>query len=127
VAVAELLAGLGLGGEASEEEAGVGGPDEAGGDDGVAFIVDAEASVIDEPAPGSFDDPAAMQGFEFVGFDTVDRLDSDGVGGGAVVNEGVLEPSVDPQLGEPGAFGGPTRLSGEGGFGAGVAWAGGAR
>jgi hypothetical protein len=36
----------------------VGGPYEAFGDDGIAFIVDLEPSAIHEPRPGPLDDPA---------------------------------------------------------------------
>ena len=62
VAVALVLpariAGVGLG-EAAEEESGVGGPYEPFCDDWVAFIVDSQASVVDQPRPSSFHYPSS--------------------------------------------------------------------
>jgi hypothetical protein len=92
------------GGEAAEEEAGVGGPDESGGDIGVAFIVNAEPAVIDEPAPGTFDDPAAGQHLELMGCDAVDDLGFDLVAP-AEPAEATLEPGVAPEETEPAALG----------------------
>ena len=36
----------------------MGGRDEAFGDGGVAFVVDAEASTVDQPSEGAFHDPS---------------------------------------------------------------------
>jgi hypothetical protein len=64
----------GFAGEAAEEESGVGGPYEPDGDVGVAFIVDAKPAVIDEPGPGSLDEPAVREDLELVGFTAIDDL-----------------------------------------------------
>lgn len=77
----------------------MGGPYEAFGDAGVAFMVDLEATVVHQPEPGAFDDPASWEGNESVGVDAVDGLGGDVVVA-AVTGEGGLEPGVVPYLGE---------------------------
>src|SRR6266511_817184 len=76
------------------------GPDEAGGDDGVAFVVGAQATVVDQPGPGPFDDPAVREDLEGVsvgpGHDFGVDLEAT-----AEPPEGGLEPGVTPHLGEP--------------------------
>ena len=42
----------------------MGGPYEAFGDDGIAFIVDLEAAAVHEPGPGALHDPASWEGDE---------------------------------------------------------------
>src|SRR4051794_39117573 len=64
-------------GESAEEEAAVGGPYEAFGDDGVALIVDLEAAVVHQPRPGAFHDPALGEDLETVRVDLGDDLDGD--------------------------------------------------
>ncbi len=81
------------------------GPYESFGDVGVAFIVDAESAMIDEPCPGPFDNPASGEHLETGALDAVDDLDVDIVRVVAVVDEYSFETSVDPEFGEPTRFG----------------------
>jgi hypothetical protein len=53
------------------------GPDEPGGDDRVAFVVDAQSAVVDEPGPGAFDDPTPGKDLEAVRFGAGDDLGVD--------------------------------------------------
>jgi hypothetical protein len=55
----------------------LGSPYEPGGDGGIAFIVDAEAAVIYEPAPGSLDHPAAWEHREGMGIGAADEFGFD--------------------------------------------------
>ncbi len=77
----------------------MGGPDEAGGDGGVAFVVDAEAAVVDEPGPGTFDDPATREHFEGVSVGPADDLGIDAQAA-AEPGESDFEPGVAPHLRE---------------------------
>lgn len=86
-------------GEAVEEESAVCGPYEAFCDFRVAFIVDLEAAVGHRPRPCSFNNPTSREDHERVGMDPVDDLDRD-VTGSTVRGERLLEPGIDPQLGE---------------------------
>src|SRR5665213_705846 len=75
----------------------MGGPYEPFGDDGVAFIVDLEPSVVYQPRPGPLDHPTSREDLEAVVVDLLHHLDGDVVGS-ACGNEGLLEPAIAPDL-----------------------------
>src|SRR5437879_5821950 len=89
------------GGEPAEEESRVGGPYESFGDFGVAFRVDPESAVIDKPCPGPFDNPAAWQNLKAGALDAVDDLNVDVMCVVTVIDEYLLETSIDPEFGQP--------------------------
>src|SRR5487761_2525180 len=79
--------------------AAMGGPYEALGHDRISLVVDLESAAVHEPGPGAFDDPALGEFLEAARVDAIHHLDSDMMVP-AVLDEGALESSVAPQLGE---------------------------
>ena len=76
----------------------MGRPYEAFGDDGIAFIVELQATVIHRPHPGALDDPPLREDLETARRDLVHDLDRD-VALPAVIDEGALEPGVAGRVG----------------------------